>query len=147
MRKPSFKLFREFKQKFEQINHQKNLNLQLIPYFISSHPGSKLEDMADLAVKTAELGYRLEQSQDLTPTPMTLSAVIYYTGLHPDTLTPVFTPKSLEEKLSQRRFIYWYKKENVRWIKDKLKAMGLDDNIKRLFKFKENQKIMGRKKK
>jgi len=146
MRKPSFKLFREFKQKFDQINRQKNLNLQLIPYFISSHPGSRLEDMADLAVKTAELDYRLEQSQDLTPTPMTLSAVIYYTGLHPDTLKPVFTPKSLDEKISQRRFIYWYKKENVQWIKEKLKAMGLDNHIKRLFKLKENQKISGKKK-
>lgn len=145
MRKPSFKQFREFKQKFDQINRKKNLNLQLIPYFISSHPGCRLEDMADLASQTSKLGYRLEQSQDLTPTPMTLSAVIYYTGLHPNTLEPIFIAKTSEDRLSQRRFIYWYKKENALWIKEKLKSMGLESAIKKIFSTQSNLKKRGEK--
>ena len=121
MRKPSFKYFKKFIEKFNSINLKKDLNLQLIPYFISSHPNSTLEDMANLAVETKDLGFQLEQVQDFTPTPMTVATVSYYSGFHPYTLKPVFTPRSKEEKKDQHKFFFWYKKENVSWIKSKLK--------------------------
>ncbi|MCK5824861.1 MAG: YgiQ family radical SAM protein [Ichthyobacteriaceae bacterium] len=121
MRKPSFSNFKKFTEKFNKINKEEKLNLQLIPYFISSHPESKLEDMANLAVETKDLGFKLEQVQDFTPTPMTVATVAYYSGYHPYTLKPVFVPKSKEEKLNQHRFFFWYKPENTGWIKTKLK--------------------------
>lgn len=133
MRKPSFQIFKDFKQTFERICQEKGLNHQLVPYFISSHPGCALEDMAQLALETKKLGYRLEQAQDLTPTPMTLSAVLYYTGYNPYTRKNVYTAKSSQEKQSQRKFIYWYKKENSAWIRDRLKEMGEGDKVKQLF--------------
>ena len=133
MRKPPFQIFKDFKQSFEQICQEKGLNHQLVPYFISSHPGCALEDMAQLALETKNLGYRLQQAQDLTPTPMTLSAVLYYTGYNPYTRKNVYTAKSNQEKQSQRKFIYWYKKENSGWIRDRLKEMGQGDKVKQLF--------------
>jgi uncharacterized radical SAM protein YgiQ len=133
MRKPSFKLFLEFKKRFDKICRTAGLNQQLIPYFISSHPGCSLEDMADLAVKTKGMGLKLEQVQDFTPTPMTVSAVIYYSGYHPHTLKPVYTAKSKEDKLSQRRFFFWYKKENKDWIKKTLKNLKRKELIHKLF--------------
>ncbi len=123
MRKPSFNLFHRFKKRFDLINNKKELRQQLIPYFISSHPGCQLTDMADLAHETKKLGYQLEQVQDLTPTPMTVAAVIYYSGVHPYTLKPIYTAKTKEEKLEQRRFFFWYKKENSSWIRKKMDSM------------------------
>ncbi len=121
MRKPSFKYFKKFTEKFNQINKKKDLKLQLIPYFISSHPNSTLEDMANLAVETKDMGFELEQVQDFTPTPMTVATVSYYSGYHPYNLKPVFVPKSKEEKKDQHKFFFWYKSENEKWIKSKLK--------------------------
>ncbi len=91
MRKPSFKLFEEFKRIFDTINENKMLKQQLIPYFISSHPGCSEEDMAELAAQTRKLNFHLEQVQDFTPTPMTLATEIFYTGYHPYTLEKVYT--------------------------------------------------------
>lgn len=133
MRKPSFKLFEEFKHHFDQINKQNGLNQQLIPYFISSHPGCRQEDMAELACITKDLDFKLEQIQDFTPTPMTLATEIYYTGIHPYTLEKVWTPRSKEEKLDQRKFFFWYKKENQQSIINDLRKMGREDLIKQLF--------------
>ncbi len=124
MRKPSFRLFYDFKQTFDEINRKKGLNQQLIPYFISSHPGSRLQDMAQLALETKRLGFRLEQVQDFTPTPMTLASVIYYSGIHPFTGEPVYTARTKDEKLDQRAFFFWYKPENKPWIRTVLKKMG-----------------------
>ncbi len=124
MRKPSFSLFYKFKEKFEEKSKEFNLNQEVIPYFISSHPGSTIEDMADLAVKTKDLGFKLEQVQDLTPTPMTVAAVIFYSGVHPYSLKPTFTEKDPQEKLKQRRFFFWYKKENKAYIHKELIKMG-----------------------
>ena len=121
MRKPSFKYFKKFTEKFNKINLKKGLKLQLIPYFISSHPNSTLEDMANLAVETKDMGFELEQVQDFTPTPMTVATVSYYSGFHPYTLKPVFVPKTKDEKKDQHKFFFWYKSENVQWIKSKLK--------------------------
>lgn len=124
MRKPSFRQFREFKKTFTELNQQFGLKQQLIPYFISSHPGCHLADMADLAMQTKALGYKLEQVQDFTPTPMTLATVIYYSGIHPYTGKSVFTAKSKNEKLDQRKFFFWYKPENRQWIGRQLGKMG-----------------------
>ena len=90
MRKPKFNLFLETKSRFDAVCRQAGLKYQLIPYFISSHPGCQLKDMADLAVEMKRLGYRLEQIQDFTPTPMTLSTEMYYTGIDPTTMQPVY---------------------------------------------------------
>jgi uncharacterized radical SAM protein YgiQ len=133
MRKPSFKLFYKFKEIFDKINKEENLNQQLIPYFISSHPGSTDEDMADLACKTKDLNFHLEQIQDFTPTPMTVSEVIYYSGVHPYTMEKIYTAKTKDEKLNQRMFFFWYKKEFKQQIMNKLKAMKRPDFIAKLF--------------
>jgi uncharacterized radical SAM protein YgiQ len=124
MRKPSFILFNDFRKVFENINLAEGLKQQLIPYFISSHPGSRLTDMADLAVQTKEMGFQLEQVQDFTPTPMTLSSVIYWTGIHPFTGETIFTARSKEEKLEQRQFFFWYKPENKDGIRRTLSKLG-----------------------
>jgi len=133
MRKPSFDLFYKFKKYFDILNEKEGLNQQIIPYFISSHPGSKDSDMAELAAKTKKLNFKLEQVQDMTPTPMTVAAVIYYSGFHPYTLEKIYTPHSKEQKLAQRMFFFWYKKEYRQKIKDKLLKMKRKDLVKKLF--------------
>ena len=132
MRKPSFKHFHEFKKKYEKANKKFGLKQPLIPYFISSHPGSTEEEMANLAAETKEMGFRLEQVQDFTPTPMTVATIIYYTGLHPYTLKPVYTAKTAKDKKKQHMFFFWHKKENYQIIRDKLKSMGREDLIEKL---------------
>jgi uncharacterized radical SAM protein YgiQ len=124
MRKPSFKLFHAFKQTFDKLNREEGLKQQIIPYFISSHPGSELNDMAHLACETRELGFQLEQVQDFTPTPLTLASAIYYSGIHPYTGDKVFTARSRQEKEDQRKFFFWYKPENRQWIRQSLARMG-----------------------
>jgi len=137
MRKPSFKHFHEFKKKYEKINRKHGLNQPLIPYFISSHPGSQLEDMANLAAETKDMGFKLEQVQDFTPTPMTVATIIYYTGLHPYTLKPVYTAKAPKEKKKQHLFFFWHKRENHDEIRSKLKSIGREDLIEKLINDKK----------
>lgn len=132
MRKPSFKFFHQFKKRYDRLNTKHGLNQPLIPYFISSHPGCKEEDMADLAAETKDMGFRLEQVQDFTPTPMTVATVIYYSGVHPYTLRPVHAVTTKEEKKNQHRFFFWYKKENRKWIKDKLIKANRKDLLDKL---------------
>ena len=132
MRKPSFKHFHEFKKRYEKANEKFGLKQPLIPYFISSHPGSQEEDMANLAVETKDMGFKLEQVQDFTPTPMTVATVIYYTGLHPYTLRPVFTAKTANEKKSQHQFFFWHKKEFRQQIKTSLEKIGREDMVDKL---------------
>ncbi len=132
MRKPSFKHFREFKKKFDFYNRKHGLKQPLIPYFISSHPGCEEEDMANLAGDTKELGFKLEQVQDFTPTPMTVATIIYYTGLHPYTLREVYTAKSQKEKKNQHQFFFWYKGENRKQIKAKLEKLGRQDLVEKI---------------
>lgn len=127
MRKPSFKYFHKFKEKYDAISARHGLNQQLIPYFISSHPGCDDEDMANLAVETKDMGFQLEQVQDFTPTPMTVATVIYYSGVHPYTLKPYNTVKKKEDKLNQRRFFFWYKKENHQFIRKSLQKANRTD--------------------
>ncbi len=137
MRKPSFKHFHEFKKKFDKINKKNGLNQPLIPYFISSHPGSTEEEMANLAAETKEMGFKLEQVQDFTPTPMTVATVIYYSGVHPYTLKPVYTAKTKAEKRNQHLFFFWHKRENHQIIRDKLKKLGREDLLEKLINDKK----------
>lgn len=138
MRKPSFKYFHSFKKMFDRINEKHEMKQQLIPYFISSHPACELEDMANLAAETKDMGFQLEQVQDFTPTPMTVATVIYYSGYHPYTLQPTFTPKAVEDKKDQHRFFFWYKRENHRWIKRVLSKANRQDLVDRLLSSAKN---------
>lgn len=133
MRKPSFKLFYDFKRIFDELNRRKNLRQQIIPYFISSHPGCTAEDMAELAALTKDLNFQLEQVQDFTPTPMTVSTEAWYTGLHPYTLQPIWSAKTQKEKLAQRQFFFWYKPSERQNITRLLRQMGRIDLIQKLF--------------
>lgn len=133
MRKPSFSLFKKFKTVFDNINRKYKLNQQLIPYFISSHPGCDLNDMAQLAADTKEMNYHLEQVQDFTPTPMTLASEIFYSGIHPYTGEEIYTATSEKEKLRQRRLFFWYKPEERREIQNDLKKINRIDILKKLF--------------
>lgn len=133
MRKPPFGQFVQFKKIFEKINAEHNLNQQIIPYFISSHPGCREEDMAELAAITKHMHFHLEQVQDFTPTPMTVSTETYYTGLHPYTLEPVFTARTQKEKLAQRMFFFWYEKEYKDKIMSELRKMGRKDLMQKIF--------------
>jgi uncharacterized radical SAM protein YgiQ len=132
MRKPSFKYFHLFKEKYDRISEKHNLKQQLIPYFISSHPGCEEEDMANLAAETKDMGFQLEQVQDFMPTPMTVAEVIYYTGVHPYTLKPINTVKTKEEKQSQNKYFFWYKRENQEWIRQRLTKAKRPDLIDKL---------------
>lgn len=133
MRKPSFQLFYDFKRIFDNINRRHHLNQQIIPYFISSHPGCTPADMAELAVLTKGLNFQLEQVQDFTPTPMTVSTEAWYTGFHPYTLQPVYSAKTQKEKLAQRQFFFWYKPSEKNNIIRELRRMNRADLIDKLF--------------
>lgn len=134
MRKPSHKMFLKTKAEFDDICRKNGLRYQLIPYFISSHPGCKLGDMAALAVEMKRLGYRLEQIQDFTPTPMTLSTEMYYTGINPATMQPIYVPRKLEEKKDQRAMFFYYKKEYAQDIRRALTKSNNTHFIKALLK-------------
>ncbi|MBQ9224090.1 MAG: YgiQ family radical SAM protein [Prevotella sp.] len=140
MRKPSFQLFEAFKRIFDRINQQEQLRQQIIPYFISSHPGCEEADMAELAVITKRLDFHLEQVQDFTPTPMTVATETWYTGYDPYTLQPVFSAKTQKEKLAQRMFFFWYKPEERRNIERELKRIGRPELINQLY---ENNRKSG----
>lgn len=133
MRKPSFDLFHQFKKVFDDVNRRYNLRQQLIPYFISSHPGCREIDMAELAVKTRRLDFHLEQVQDFTPTPMTVATEIYYTGYHPYTLEKIYTPVTPEEKLAQRQYFFWYDATYRRSITAALNRLHRPDLLRELF--------------
>jgi len=133
MRKPSFALFHEFKDIFDEVNRKYDLRQQLIPYFISSHPGCREVDMAELACLTKDLNFHLEQVQDFTPTPMTVATEIYYSGYHPYTGEKIFTAVRPEEKLAQRKYFFWYDRAYRQDITRSLTRMHRPDLIKRLF--------------
>ena len=137
MRKPSFSLYYDFKKIFDRVNRINCLNQQLIPYFISSHPGCREVDMAELAVETKNLNMHLEQVQDFTPTPMTLSTEIYYTGFHPYTGEKVFTATTRDEKLAQRKYFFWYDKTYRFEIIKSLKRLHRSDLLRKLFPGKQ----------
>ena len=143
MRKPSFRFFHAFKKRYDRLNKKHRLAQPLIPYFISSHPGSKEEDMAHLACETKDMGFRLEQVQGFTPTPMTVATIIYYTGLHPYTLKPIYTAKSKRERMAQHLFFFWYKPENRQKIHSKLSSWKRWDMVDRLLGKEDSGKKSG----
>ena len=109
MRKPAWEQYEKFYRFFEQVNREAGLKQQIIPYFISSHPGCTNADMKQLAEKCKQMHYRPEQVQDFTPTPMTLATTMFYTGLNPYTMEPVYVAKTKEEKQKQNSFFFWWK--------------------------------------
>ena len=109
MRKPSFMQFKQFKRIFDVVCRSQRLRQQIIPYFISSHPGCHAEYMAQLAIETKGLDFQLEQVQDFTPTPLTVATTCWATGYHPYTLEPIFSARSPKENVQQRMFFFWYK--------------------------------------
>lgn len=133
MRKPRFEQFYAFKKIFDDCNEKNGLHQQIIPYFISSHPGCTEEDMAELAAITKRLNFKLEQVQDFTPTPMTVSTEMWYTGYHPYTLEKVYCARSMQEKLHQRLFFFWYKPEEKSTIIQELMRMGRRDLLNKLY--------------
>lgn len=132
MRKPPFKQFHDFKRIFDRINAKHNLKQQIIPYFISSHPGSTLESMAELAAETRQLNFHLEQVQDFTPTPMTMATEMYYTGINPETKKDIFVARNMKDKEAQRSFFFWYKPEERKRLAQILRKAGRPDLIKKL---------------
>ena len=137
MRKPPFSLYKRMQKLFDEINREEGLNQQLIPYFISSHPGCGNTEMAELALITKNMNFRPEQIQDFTPTPMTLATVIYHTGINPYTMKKVRVARTRQEKLTQQQFFFWYKKEYRERIRTELLKMGRQDLV---------DKLLGRKK-
>ncbi len=133
MRKPSFSLFYDFKKIFDRVNTRYGLRQQLIPYFISSHPGCHETDMAELAIKTRELDFHLEQVQDFTPTPMTVATEIYYSGYHPYTGEKVFAAVTPAQKLAQRQYFFWYDRTYKAGIVSSLNRLHRSDLVRRLF--------------
>ena len=109
MRKPNWGNYLRFRELFLRINREAGLNQQLIPYFISSHPGCTKRDMALLAEETKKMHYRPEQVQDFTPTPMTLSTTMFYTGINPYTGEPIYVARTPQEKKQQNQYFFWYK--------------------------------------
>lgn len=111
MRKVPFELFRKLKKRFDNITTKNGLKYEMIPYFISGHPGCTDTDMKELASEVKSLGIRPEQVQDFTPTPMTLSTLMYYTGFDPYSGKKVYVARNIEEKRKQKEYFFWYKKE------------------------------------
>ena len=132
MRKPDFALFYEFRDIFDSVNRRLGLKQQLIPYFISSHPGCREEDMAQLAATTRRLDMHLEQVQDFTPTPMTLSTEIYYTGIHPYTGQKVYCATNPATKEAQRQYFFWYDPARRQSIMASLRRIHRPDLISRI---------------
>jgi uncharacterized radical SAM protein YgiQ len=117
MRKPSWENYLRFRQLFLRINDEAGLRQQLIPYFISSHPGCTKQEMQALADETKRMHYRPEQVQDFTPTPMTLSTTMFYTGIDPYTGQKVYVARTAEEKKEQNQYFFWYKKKTTPYRK------------------------------
>jgi uncharacterized radical SAM protein YgiQ len=132
MRKPSFDYYIEFKNFFERVNSENKMVQQIIPYYISSHPGCSLEDMAELALANKLTSTKPEQIQDFTPTPMTLASVMYYTGKDPYTGDKVFVSKLMDEKRLQKSFFFYYKPEFKNIIASALYKSGRKDLIAKL---------------
>lgn len=129
MRKPRKEVFEEFCSLYRSINEKLGKKQYLIPYLISSHPGSRLSDAIELALFLKEHHFIPDQVQDFYPTPGTLSTCIYYTGENPFTKEPVYVAKDLEEKKMQRALIHFHKPENRKLVRDALAKAGCEDLI------------------
>ena len=106
MGKPSFALFERLRREFDKLNRDKGLRYQIVPYFISSHPGCTMKDMENLANNKVLKGVYTEQVQDFTPTPMTRSSAIFYPQMDPKTFKPVFVEKNMDRKKMQKSYFF-----------------------------------------
>ncbi|ADQ15627.1 YgiQ family radical SAM protein [Halanaerobium hydrogeniformans] len=129
MGKPSIDVFDKFRKKFYQINRQIDKEQYLIPYFISSHPGSTLEDAVKLAEYLRDIDHHPEQVQDFYPTPGTKSTAMYYSGYDPDSMEEIYTAKSSQAKKMQRALLQYHKKRNHKLVRKALKMAGRRDLI------------------
>ncbi|MCL2002540.1 MAG: YgiQ family radical SAM protein [Oscillospiraceae bacterium] len=129
MGKPRFSAFRAFAKRYETQNLKAGKKQFLVPYLISSHPGSRLEDAVELALTLKKMGRRPEQVQDFYPTPGTISTCMYHTGLDPRTMKPVFTAKSPHEKAMQRALLQWFLPQNRKLAAEGLRLAGRPDLI------------------
>jgi len=134
IRKPSFDSYLKFRDEFVAINRKHGLRQQLIPYLIASLPGCTMQSMGNLTAAIAPTGARPEQVQDFTPTPMTLSTTMYYTGINPYTSEPVYIPGNEDERRNQRKFFFWYKPENRDWVTRTLRAQGQGGLIRMIYR-------------
>ena len=134
MRKPGKDVFLNFVDKYTEANERLGLRQYLIPYLISSHPGSTLEDAVELALFLKDYGFVPDQVQDFYPTPGTMATCMYYTGIDPMTMKPVYVAKDMEEKKMQRALIHYNKPENRGTVIKALKKAGREDLINVLLK-------------
>ncbi len=129
MGKPSFSVYEEFRERYSRINQKLGRKQYLVPYLMSSHPGAELKDAVLLAEYLNRVGYMPQQVQDFYPTPGTLSTAMYYTGLDPRTMKPVYVAKTPEDKAMQRALLQWRKPENRHIVLAALKKAGRTDLI------------------
>ena len=129
MGKPPIEVFEKFKKRYFELTKSFGKEQYLVPYLMSSHPGSRLEDAVELAVYLKTWGYSPEQVQDYYPTPGTASTVMYYTGFDPLTMKPVYCTKDYEEKRMQRALLQWGKPENAPIVRKALRLCGREDLI------------------
>ncbi len=133
MGKPRFGVYKAFVKKYEEANQKAGTKQFLVPYLISSHPGSRLEDAVELAVTLKKMGRRPEQVQDFYPTPGTISTCMYHTGLDPRTMKPVFCAKTPKEKAMQRALLQWFLPQNRGLVNEALRETGRTDLFPVLF--------------
>ena len=129
MGKPKNAVYQQFAARYFALNQQYHLKQYLVPYLMSSHPGSTLREAVELAEFVRDMGYMPEQVQDFYPTPSTLSTVMYYTGLDPRTMEPVYVPRSPHEKAMQRALIQYRDPKNYRLVHEALVLAGREDLI------------------
>jgi uncharacterized radical SAM protein YgiQ len=139
MRKPNKEVFLEFSKKYKKANEKLGLKQYLIPYFISSHPGSTMDDAIELALFLKESGFVPDQVQDFYPTPGTLSTCMYYTGIDPFTGEGVYIPRDIEEKRMQRALMHFNKAENKERVRKALIKGGREDLIKHLTPYSKSR--------
>ena len=129
MGKPPKEIYERFCDKYKRLNQKYGLEQYLVPYLMSSHPGSRLDDAIYLAEYLNQTGYRPEQVQDFYPTPGTLSTAMYYTGLDPRTMEPVYVAKDPHEKAMQRALLQWKNPKNRALVLEALRKAGREDLI------------------
>ena len=122
-------MFERFARRFQQLNEELGLKQYLVPYFISSHPGCELADAVLLAEYIHDTGRHPEQVQDFYPTPGTLSTAMFYTGLDPRDMSPVYVPRDPHEKAMQRALMQYFRPENHALVLEALRRAGREDLI------------------
>ncbi len=144
MGKPRFGVYKAFVKKYEEANQKAGKKQFLVPYLISSHPGSRLEDAVELAVTLKKMGRRPEQVQDFYPTPGTISTCMYHTGLDPRTMKPVPCAKTPKEKAMQRALLQWFLPQNRGLVNEALRLTGRTDALSVLFPVKHKPRPAGK---